>query len=60
MTVLTITDTLNVRERAYQAFPRTRRITVRASGDEQLRGVSLVTRLPIEFPPKPLARRMHF
>ncbi len=30
---LTHIDTLNVSERAYQAFPRTRRITVRAPGE---------------------------
>ncbi len=30
---VTRTDTLSASERAYQAFPRTRRITVRASGE---------------------------
>ncbi len=56
---MTLTDTLNVRERAYHAFPQARRITVRASGSEQLRGISLVARYPIGFP-VPRAWRMPF
>ncbi len=47
-------DTRSASERSYRAFPRTRCITKRASASEQLRGISLVTRQPIEFPPRRL------
>ncbi len=47
-------------ERAYQAFPRTRRITVRASGEwtaaRHLIGFPLTNRIS----PTPVARRMRF
>ncbi len=55
--VVTRTDT---NERAYQAFARTRRITVRASGEwtaaQHLIGYPLTNRIP----PTPLVRWMHF
>ncbi len=47
---LTRSHTLNARDRANQAYP----ITVRRPASEQLRGISLVTREPIEFPPRRL------
>ncbi len=54
------TDTLSASERAYQAFSRTRPITVRASGDltaaQHLIGYPLTNRIP----PTSLARRMLF
>ncbi len=57
---LTRTGTLNASERAYQAFPRTRRITVSASGEwtaaRHLIGYLLTNRVS----PTPLARRMPF
>ncbi len=57
---LTRTDTPSARDRAYQAFPRTRPVTVRASGDgtavRHLIGYPLTNRLS----PTPLARRMPF
>ncbi len=57
---LTRTDAPSASERAYQASPRTRPITVRASGDgtavRHLIGYPLTNKIS----PTPLARRMPF
>ncbi len=60
MYYLTRTDTPSASERAYQAFPRTRRIAVRASGDWTAAKHLIGYPLTYKIPPSPLTRRMPF
>ncbi len=57
--LLAHTDTLSASDRAYQGFPRPRRITVRASGEWAAAGHLIGYPLTNRISPTPLARRMH-